>query len=86
MSPLVSLNNSPTQLMDVDIKAAGETAIEGRRPDISEIDEKWGEILRRKQAHLDLVRKHFGLGLTDAEVTALTNTRPQVSDAPKADS
>ena len=82
--PLIALNNSITTLMDLDIKAAGETAIEGRRPDISEIDEKWGEILRRKQAHLELVRKHFVLGLTDAEVTALTNPQRLANDAPKA--
>jgi hypothetical protein len=74
--PLVALNNSVTELMDVNIKAAGETAVTGRRPDISAIDQKWGEILRRKQAHLELVRKHFGLGLTDAELTALTNPQP----------
>jgi hypothetical protein len=56
-----------------------------RLPDVLVLDEKWGEILSRRETHLNLVRQHLGLGL-DAKVANVSHPQPQIGDGPKGDS
>jgi hypothetical protein len=48
-----------------------ESVLGGSRPDTDPIKAAWKQMAERRQAHLEMVREHFGLRLTEVETFTL---------------
>ncbi|MFL0289395.1 hypothetical protein ACJH6H_29705 [Mycobacterium sp. SMC-21] len=61
------INAKIRHLTEKELPGVLDVGIRGRRPDVASLDATWKEILRQREGHLNLARKHFSLNLRAVE-------------------
>ena len=54
-------------IMENELPKVLKIEVDGRRPDITELDKRWGDVLRNREEHLNLARAHFDIDLKTVE-------------------
>ncbi|MDO3298144.1 hypothetical protein P5V47_05500 [Mycobacteroides abscessus subsp. massiliense] len=65
--PMKDINTGIRDIMETELPAVLNIQIQGRRPNIEPLDTKWKEVLRSREEHLNLARKHFNIDLPTVE-------------------
>lgn len=65
--PMKDVNARVRDLVEKDLPEVLKIDHVGHRPDISVLDRKWKELLRKREEHLNLTRTHFSLDLDVVE-------------------
>ena len=65
--PMKEINAGIRDLMENELKKVMNVEMMGRRPDVSTFSAKWNAILRNREEHLNLARKHFAVDLKTVE-------------------
>jgi hypothetical protein len=65
--PMKEINTGIRDLVENELPKVLNVQTMGRRPDITTFDRKWKTILRNREEHLNLARKHFAVDLKTVE-------------------
>ncbi len=61
------INTGIRDIMEKELFKVLNVGILGQRPDITTLDQKWKTLMRKREEHLNLTRKHFSLDLKSVE-------------------
>lgn len=61
------INTGIRDIMENELPKVLKIEVDGRRPDITELDKRWGDVLRNREEHLNLARAHFDIDLKTVE-------------------
>lgn len=65
--PMKDINKGIRDLLEKELFDVLKVGIVGQRPDITTLDQKWKALVRKREEHLNLTRKHFSLDLKSIE-------------------
>jgi hypothetical protein len=72
--PMKDINAGIRDIMEKELPKVLKVEMVGRRPDISVLDKKWNDVLRNREEHLNLARKHFSVDLEGVEAELAKGT------------